>query len=66
MFVLFQGMAQSFLVRLPMAFVMSRLMPDSLVYIGMSAPTATLFGILINGIYFIYYQKKMKLHTNQS
>jgi putative MATE family efflux protein len=66
MFVLFQGMAQSFLVRLPMAFVMSRLMPDSLVYIGMSAPTATLFGILINGIYFIYYQKKMKLHANPS
>jgi Na+-driven multidrug efflux pump len=58
-FVLFQGVAQSFLVRLPMAYVMSRLMPDSLIYIGLSAPTATLFGIVINVVYFVIYRKKM-------
>jgi putative MATE family efflux protein len=58
-FVLFQGVAQSFLVRLPMAYVMSRLMPDSLIYIGLSAPTATLFGIVINAVYFVIYRKKI-------
>lgn len=58
LFVMFQGMAQSFIVRLPMAFVMSRLMPDSLVYIGAAAPVATTFGILINLVYFMRYSKK--------
>jgi hypothetical protein len=52
-----QGVAQSFIVRLPMAYVMSRLVPDSLVYIGMSAPTATVFGIIINAAYFVYFTK---------
>jgi Na+-driven multidrug efflux pump len=56
-FVLFQGVAQSFIVRLPMAYLMSRIMPDSLVYIGMAAPTASIFGIIINLIYFIIYTK---------
>lgn len=58
MFVMIQGMAQSFLVRLPMAYIMSQKMQDSLVYIGAAAPTATVFGILINFIYFLFYSKK--------
>ncbi len=58
LFVLFQGLAQSFLVRLPMAYVMSRVMTDSLIYIGAAAPTATVFGILINLLYFGYYSAK--------
>lgn len=58
LFVLLQGVAQSFLVRLPMAFAMSRLFPDSLVYIGSVAPTATVFGILINFIFFLYFTRK--------
>lgn len=58
LFVLMQGIAQSFLVRLPMAFVMSRLMPDSLVYLGAAAPAATLFGIAINLVYFLFYSQK--------
>ncbi len=57
LFVMLQGVAQSFIVRLPMAYVMSRLVPDSLVYIGMSAPTATVFGIIINAAYFVYFTK---------
>jgi Na+-driven multidrug efflux pump len=54
LFVMLQGVAQSFIVRLPMAYVMSRMMPDSLVYIGLSAPTATIFGIVINLVYYVY------------
>jgi putative MATE family efflux protein len=57
-FVLFQGVAQSFIVRLPVAFVMSRMFTDSLVYIGMAAPLATIFGILINLVYFIPFSRK--------
>ena len=62
---LFQGIAQSFLVRLPMAFAMSRMMPDSLVYLGVSAPTATVFGILINLIYFLIYSPKALRSTEK-
>jgi hypothetical protein len=40
-----------------MAYVMSRLVPDSLVYIGLSAPSASVFGIIINAIYFVYCAK---------
>ncbi|MCM1283205.1 MAG: MATE family efflux transporter [Muribaculaceae bacterium] len=58
LFVMLQGIAQSFLVRLPMAYAMSRYMPDSLVYIGAAAPTATVFGIVINLVYFQIYSKK--------
>jgi Na+-driven multidrug efflux pump len=57
-FVLLQGVAQSFIVRLPVAFMMSRIYPDSLVYIGTAAPLATIFGILINLTYFIPFSKK--------
>lgn len=58
LFVLLQGVAQSFLVRLPMAYVMSRLFPDSLVYIGIAAPAATMFGIMINCVYYFIYSKR--------
>ena len=58
LFVLFQGIAQSFLVRLPMAYVMSRMMPDSLVYVGAAAPMATVFGIAINLVYFLIFSRR--------
>lgn len=58
LFVLIQGTIQSFLVRLPMAYAMSILFPDSLVYIGAAMPTATIVGIIINLVYFMKYTKK--------
>jgi Na+-driven multidrug efflux pump len=57
LWVMIQGLAQSFIVRLPMAYVMSRMVPDSLVYIGLSAPSASVFGIIINLVYFVYITK---------
>lgn len=60
-FVMLQGFAQSFLIRLPMAFVMSRMFTDSLVYIGAAAPTATVFGIVINLVYFFIFTKRIKV-----
>ncbi|MDD6157783.1 MAG: MATE family efflux transporter [Lachnospiraceae bacterium] len=60
LFVLFQGTLQSFLVRLPVAYIMSKMFTDSLVYIGAAAPAATVFGIIINLIYFQIYTGKLK------
>jgi Na+-driven multidrug efflux pump len=57
LWVMVQGLAQSFIVRLPMAYIMSRMVPDSLVYIGLSAPSASIFGIIINVIFFVYCTK---------
>ncbi|MDY2627368.1 MAG: hypothetical protein SOW08_03505 [Lachnospiraceae bacterium] len=59
-----QGLAQTFLVRLPMSWYMS-IQPDaSLTHIGLAAPSATIFGIAINTLYFIYYDKKLKKQGN--
>lgn len=56
-FVMAQGLAQAFLIRLPMSYIMS-IQPDvSLTAIGAAAPTATVFGILLC---FIYYKKMGK------
>ena len=60
-FVMIQGLAQTFLVRLPMSYLMS-IQPDaSLTMIGLAAPSATVFGILINVAYFLWYTRR---HTD--
>lgn len=63
---LIQGLAQSFLVRLPMSYIMS-VQPDaSLSVIGLAAPTATVFGIVLNLVFFIFYQKKLNIKGNEN
>jgi Na+-driven multidrug efflux pump len=57
LFVMVQGLAQSFLVRLPMSYFMSIRPNASLTYIGMAAPIATIFGIVLCTIYYIYMNK---------
>ena len=58
LFVMIQSVAQAFLVRLPMSYFMS-IQPDaSLTHIGMAAPTATCFGIILCTIYYIKMQKE--------
>ena len=59
-FVMVQGLSQTFLVRLPMSYIMS-IQPDaSLTMIGLAAPSATVFGIILNLIYFIYYTRRLR------
>lgn len=58
--VMVQGMAQSLIVRLPMSLYMASLANTNLTLIGFAAPAATIFGIVLNVIYFVYYQKKLK------
>jgi putative MATE family efflux protein len=59
-FVLIQSVSQTFLVRLPMSYIMSIRPNASLTGIGLAAPTATIVGIMINLVYFVIYTKKMK------
>ena len=64
-FVMLQGLAQTFLVRLPMSYVMSIQPNATLTMIGLAAPTATCFGIIINTLYFIYLSRKMKKQNTE-
>lgn len=58
MFVMGQGLAQSFLIRLPMSYIMS-IQPDAtLTQIGLAAPAATVFGILLCTVYYIRMNRK--------
>ncbi|MBO5033403.1 MAG: MATE family efflux transporter [Lachnospiraceae bacterium] len=60
LFVMLQGISQTFLVRLPMSYIMS-IQPDaSLTMIGLAAPSATVFGIIINVIFFAVYSRRLK------
>lgn len=55
-----QGLAQTFMVRLPMSYFMS-IQPDaSLTMIGLAAPCVTIFGIVINLLYFAKVSREMK------
>lgn len=60
LFVMLQGLAQSFLVRLPMSYLMSIRSDASLTGIGLAAPSATIFGILLCAIYYLHMRKELK------
>lgn len=59
-FVMFQGIVQTFLVRLPFAYLMSIQANASLTRIGFAAPLSTMVGILLNVCYFLYFMRKLK------
>lgn len=58
--VMIQGLVQTLLVRLPLAYIMSIQPNASLTGIGLSAPIATSVGIILNIGYFIYLDKHKK------
>ena len=58
LWVMIQGLTQTLLVRLPMAYIMSIQPNASLTNIGLAAPTSTVVGIVLNVIFFIYMNKK--------
>lgn len=55
LFVMCQGIAQTFLVRLPLSYIMSIQPEASLMEIGLAAPSATIFGIVLNLVYYSIY-----------
>ena len=58
--VMVQGLVQTLLVRLPMAYLMSIQPGASLTKIGLAAPTSTAVGILLNVGFFVYLERKAK------
>ncbi len=59
--VMIQGLIQTLLVRLPLAYYMSIQPNASLTSIGFAAPTATIFGIVLNVIFYIWMNRKDKV-----
>ena len=60
--VMIQGLTQTLLVRLPFAYYMS-IQPDaSLTKIGLAAPVATIFGIVLNVVFYILCDRKDKVN----
>lgn len=58
--VMVQGLTQTLLIRLPLAYYMS-IQPDaSLTKIGFAAPAATIFGILLNVGYYLWSNRKSR------
>ena len=58
--VMVQGLIQTLLVRLPMAYFMSVQPNASLTNIGLAAPTSTAVGIVLNVGFFLYLEHKNK------
>ena len=63
--VMIQGLVQTLLVRLPLAYVMSIQPNASLTKIGLAAPVATCFGIVLNVVFYLIFTRKMN-HTDQT
>lgn len=63
--VMVQGLVQTLLVRLPLAYFMSIQPNASLTKIGLSAPIATCFGIILNVIFYIIFTKKQYAIKNK-
>ncbi|WP_027624920.1 MATE family efflux transporter [Clostridium lundense] len=56
-FVMIQGIVGAFLVRIPVSYMMSRIVPVSLFKVGLATPTSTLLQIILCGIYFVMISK---------
>lgn len=59
LWVMIQGLIQTLLVRLPLAYVMSIQVNASLTNIGLSAPIATTVGIILNIGFYIHMMKSV-------
>lgn len=62
--VMIQGMVQTLLVRLPFAYCMSIQENASLTKIGLAAPVATFFAIILNLIFYLKNKKRYALQKN--
>lgn len=58
--VMVQGLVQTLLVRLPMAYIMSIQPNASLTMIGLVAPTSTVVGIVLNVCFFLALERRSK------
>ena len=58
LWVMIQGLIRTLLVRLPLAYYMSIQPNASLTKIGISAPVATVVGIVLNIVFFLYLNRR--------
>ena len=58
--VMVQGLVQTLLVRLPMAYIMSIQPNANLTMIGLAAPTSTVVGIVVNVCFFLALERRSK------
>ena len=58
LWVMIQGLVQTLLVRLPMAYFMSIQPNASLTKIGLAAPVSTVVGIILNVGFYIYFTRR--------
>ena len=63
-FVMVQGILQSLIIRLPMSYLMSIRPNASLTGVGLAAPTATVFGIILCLGYYIVLKKRGEFREN--
>ena len=64
--VMVQGLVQTLLVRLPMAYLMSIQPNASLTKIGLAAPTSTLVGIALNVVFYLYLKRRSRREAEQA
>ncbi len=57
-FVMFQGLLSSFLVRIPLSYMLSRMPGTSMALISIAVPISALTELVLSIIYFIYLRKK--------
>lgn len=65
-FVMLLGMLQTFVVRLPMSYIMSVQVNASLTHIGLACPTSTLFGVVIALVYYLHLNQAIKKESARS
>ena len=64
--VMVQGLVQTLLVRLPMAYLMSIQPNASLTKIGLASPTSTLVGIVLNVCFYLYLERRSRREAEQA
>ena len=65
-FVMIQGIAGAFLVRIPVAFLMSREVPPSMFHIGLATPCSTIIQVILCLFCFRYANRKFKDYPDHS
>ena len=66
--VMIQGIVGAFLVRIPVAYVMSKIEPVSLFRVGLATPSSTIVQIIICGVYLFFLSRTLfkKEETNDA
>lgn len=66
LWVMIQGLVQTLLVRLPMAYFMSIQLDASLTKIGLAAPVSTMVGIVLNLAFYVRWSRKQRLLSGKN